>query len=88
MLILEYTSAFLRRFRKLPLSIQEEAIQKIALFKDCANHRMLDVHKLHGKLASSWAFYVDRRIRVVFEFLPDNHALMESIGDHRVYRKQ
>ncbi|MDE2188715.1 MAG: hypothetical protein KGJ35_03245 [Patescibacteria group bacterium] len=55
MLVLEYMPVFLRRFRKLPLSVQEEAIQKIALFKDRANHRMLDVHKLHGKFADSWA---------------------------------
>ena len=89
MLILEYTSAFLRRLRKLPLDVQERAIQKIALFKYRANHRMLLVHKLYGNFADSWAFDVDWKIRGVFKFLPNNHVLMESIGNHNIaYRKR
>ena len=41
MLIIIYPPVFVKKFGKLEISLQEEAFEKIELFKDRKNHKIL-----------------------------------------------
>jgi len=64
-----YTPYFVKQLKRLPYNLREEAIEKIELFKDPKNHKMLRVHKLHGYLADQYSFSVNYHFRIVFEYL-------------------
>jgi len=80
-----YKPTFLRQLKKLPPKLQEEAKEKIILFKDIKNHPALRVHKLHGPLQDRHSFSVNFRYRIVFKFTNEDTAVLLSIGDHVVY---
>lgn len=86
MIGIEYAPAFLRQFKKLPIPIQEEAQEKIALFKHRSNHHRLGVHKLKGKLRGKLGFSVNFRDRIVFKWISDDTAALLAIGDHDIYK--
>jgi len=85
MIALEYAPAFLRQLKKLPAELQEEAAEKILLFRNKSNHRQLKVHKLKGELAGKWSFSVNYRNRIVFKWLSDESVGLLAIGDHSIY---
>lgn len=86
MIQLQYTPKFLRQMSKLEPDLQKEAFSKVELSKNKNNHRMLDVHKLKGKLLGSCAFSVNYKYRIVFDYLSQNEAVLLVIGDHDVYK--
>ena len=79
---------FTRQFRKLETDLQEEALEKMGLFKDPKNHPALHVHKLHGPLTGRWSFSVNYRWRIVFSYenTQKTVAVFLAIGDHDLYR--
>ena len=77
---------FKRSFAGLPVEIQRKVVDKIALFEADPQHPSLRIHKLKGKLAGLWSFYVDDRYRVLFEFVDGDKVLYFDVGTHRVYR--
>ena len=81
-----YLPSFIKGLRKLESSLQEEAVRKSRLFVNRANHRQLDVHKLHGKLQDRYGFSVDHKYRIVFRWEGKSIAVFLAIGDHDVYR--
>jgi mRNA-degrading endonuclease YafQ of YafQ-DinJ toxin-antitoxin module len=85
MIAIECAPAFLRQLKKLPAELQEEAVEKICLFKDKSNHRQLKVHKLKGELNGKWSFSVNYRDRIVFKWLSDEVVGLLAIGDHSIY---
>ena len=80
-----YTSKFVRLYKKLPSTLQEEVEQKIDLFKKDPTMLLLKVHKLHGKLAGRYSFSVNYSYRIVFTYLSTEEALFHAIGDHSMY---
>jgi len=86
MIKLIFAPVFLRQLKSLPWEIKEETIEKIELFKNRRNHKMLKVHKLKGKFRGVFSFSVNYRIRVIFQYNSENEAAVLSIGDHDVYR--
>lgn len=86
MIKLIFAPVFLRQLKSLPGELQEEAVEKIELFKSRENHRMLRVHKLKGNLREVFSFSVNYRIRVIFQYNSKNEAGLLSIGDHDVYK--
>ena len=86
MLKVYYKPAFIRMYNKLPVSLQNEVVSRIELFKDTKNHKLLDVHKLHGKLRKYYGFSVDYNNRVVFDYLSGSEAVLFAVGDHDVYK--
>ncbi len=81
-----YTTTFLRQLKALPFEIQEEVLEAIGHFADRKNHARLKVHKLKGRLAGEFAFSVNYRIRIIFEYPKAGTAILLAIGDHDVYR--
>lgn len=62
--------------------------EKIELFSDEDNHKMLKVHKLNGRLRGCYAFSVNYHIRIVFEYIgKPRRAYLLAIGDHAIYSR-
>ena len=85
MIIVGFTLEFLRNLKKLTPQLQERAFKKIELFRDRTNHRMLEVHKLHGKYAGFFGLSIDRKNRIMFEWISDGEARLHTVGDHSIY---
>jgi mRNA-degrading endonuclease YafQ of YafQ-DinJ toxin-antitoxin module len=81
-----YRPEFVRQYSKLDKDLQLEVREKIELFKDRNNHKILKVHKLHGRLAHRLSFSVNYKYRIVFEYLTDNEVALKTIGDHDIYK--
>ena len=82
------TLQFVRMFDSLEHDLQEEALERIEMFKNISSHRMLRVHKLRGKYKNCYAFSVNHRVRIVFEYARGTKqtVYLLAIGDHDVYR--
>lgn len=83
-----FSPAFLKVFEDLPDALQEEAFEKIELFKNPQFHKQLKVHKLSGPLNGRYSFSVNYKIRIVFTYLAvtPKEAVLLAIGDHDIYR--
>lgn len=81
-----YSTKFKREYKKLPLPIKRLAEEKELLFRKNPFDKRLDTHKLHGRLHGYWAFWIDQKYRVIFEFTKKNVAWFHSVGDHSIYR--
>ena len=78
----EYSTRFIRTFRKVNPALQEEIIERTELLKDSSNHKRLRVHKLSGKLKKVWSFSVNYRVRITFARIKKNVIVLETIGTH------
>jgi mRNA-degrading endonuclease YafQ of YafQ-DinJ toxin-antitoxin module len=86
MLEIIYVPSFIRAVHKLPKDLQDEAIEKINLFKSIQNHKLLKVHKLHGQFKGNFAFSVNYKFRIAFEYISKTEVLFLDIGDHDIYK--
>ena len=87
MLDVFYSPEFKRAYKKLPKPIQVLVKKKGLIFTSDPFHFSLRTHKLEGTLKGLWAFSIDHRNRVIFEFTKQNTVLLHSVGDHSIYRK-
>jgi mRNA-degrading endonuclease YafQ of YafQ-DinJ toxin-antitoxin module len=74
-------------YKALSSAQQEELIDKVDLFNDPVNHKVLKVHKLTGRLNDRYSFSINYKTRVVFMFLPSKprEAFLLAVGDHDIY---
>lgn len=82
-----YSPTFVRLFKSLPVALQDEIVEKIEVFTNPANHKVLKVHKLSGRLAGRYSFSVNFKTRVVFAYLKTKprEAYLLAVGDHSIY---
>ena len=80
-----YSSKFEREYKRLPLRVKEKAEKLETLFRADPFDTKLKTHKLHGKLAGYSAFWIDRKYRIIFEFVDDEVVWFHAIGDHSIY---
>lgn len=85
-MIISYKPSFIREFKKLPIELQEEALERIDSFKKVENHKKLKVHKLKGRLEAFYSFSVTYSHRIVFSYESKNEVVFLAIGDHTVYK--
>ena len=85
-MIIRYKPSFVREFKKLPVELREEALERIALFKSVENHKKLKVHKFKGRLENCYSFSVAYSHRIVFSFESRTDVVFLAIGDHYVYK--
>ena len=83
---ISYSPSFINRLEKLESRLQEEVLDKIDLLKDRNNHKMLKVHKLHGKYKNRWSFSVNYEFRILFSYLKKNEIVLLAIGLHDIYK--
>lgn len=85
MITVGFTPEFLRSLKKLAPQLREMAFKRIELFRNRANHQRLKVHKLHGKYAGFFGLAIDRKNRIMFEWVSDTEARLHTVGDHSIY---
>jgi mRNA-degrading endonuclease YafQ of YafQ-DinJ toxin-antitoxin module len=85
-MLISFKPSFVREFKKLPIELQEEALERIDLFREIENHEKLKVHKLRGRLADFYSFSVTYSHRIVFNYESKSEAVFLAIGDHDVYK--
>lgn len=86
MISIVYSPFFVRKYNKLEGGLQEDVIQKIALFNDKENHKMLNVHKLNGKFSEYFSFSVNYKFRIVFRYTSKEDVMFVDIGGHEIYK--
>ena len=80
-----YHPRFAREYKKLPVTVQRPAEEQEKRFRKNPFDPQLKTHKLHGPLKDFWAFSVDHRYRIIFDFADKNAIRFYSIGDHDIY---
>ena len=80
-----YSSKFAREYRKLPVGVKRRAEPAELLFRENPFHPRLKTHKLHGRFREYWAFSIDEKYRIIFEFHTKNIVWFHSVGDHSIY---
>ncbi len=85
-MIILFKPSFVREFKKLPVELQEEALERIDLFKEVENHKKLKVYKLKGRLADLYSFSVTYSHRIVFSYESKNAVVFLAVGDHEIYK--
>lgn len=80
-----YSPKFARQYKKLPHGIKLMAEKRELIFRGSPFHPTLKTHKLQGKLEEFWAFSIDYKYRIIFEFMPDKTVHFHSVGDHDIY---
>lgn len=86
MISVEFSSDFVRTFKKLSVALRSEIKEKIEEFKDPKNHSRLKVHKLQGRMKGSFAFSVNFSYRVIFEWSKNKKtAYLFDVGNHSIY---
>lgn len=83
---IEYSSNFVKQFKKLTPRLQKQAINAEKLFKKDPFSPRLKTHKLSGRLEGLWSFSINYKDRVIFEFLGKRKAIFYKIGSHDIYR--
>lgn len=80
-----FSAKFIKIFNSLPKELAEEVYEKVNLFRNEKNHKILKVHKLHGKLKTKYGFSVNYKVRIIFEYAEKDKAIMLAIGGHELY---
>lgn len=81
----EYTSKYIRSFKKLPNSVKQKVRQKESILRHNPFNPQLKIHKLHGRFRDYWSYSVDFKYRVIFSF-PGDKILFFDIGPHQIYQ--
>ena len=68
--------------------LQRLADERISMFKRDAFDPSLDTHPLKGRLKKQWSFSIDRKNRILFEFLDKKkeEVVFLDVGDYSIYR--
>jgi len=67
-----FSSKFEREYRRLSLIVKMAAEKKEKIFKINPFQTSLETHKLKGALKDFWAFSINKKYRIIFEFVkPD-----------------
>jgi addiction module RelE/StbE family toxin len=81
-----YSSKFEWEYKRLPEFVQKLAEEKEPIFRNDPFDPRLNTHKLGGRLKGYWAFWLDQKYRIIFEFVEKNTVWFHSMGDHSIYR--
>lgn len=81
-----YSTKFEREYKRLPIRIKKLAEEKEKILRINPFNPKLNIHKLKGQLRGYWAFWVDQKYRIIFEFSDKDKIWFHSIGDHSIYK--
>jgi len=81
-----YSSKFEREYKKLTKEIKKLAEEKEIVFRENPHDPQLNAHKLHGRFKEYWAFSINDKYRIIFNFAKRDIVWFHSIGDHSVYQ--
>lgn len=81
-----YSSKFTKEYQKLPLKIKENAEKKERIFRNNPFDEKLRTHKLKGSLKGFLSFSINRKHRIIFEFIDHDTVWFHSVGNHSIYK--
>lgn len=82
-----YSSKFRREYKKLPPTIKLVAEAKEEIFRKDPHDPRLKTHPLTGSLKDYWAFSIDTKTRIIFEFKSKQVVWFHSAGSHDIYKR-
>ena len=82
---IRYLPKFGREYKKLPPHIQNLAEKRETIFRKNPFDTRLKTHRLRGELKEFWAFSIDYKNRIIFDFVDKKTVRFYSIGDHDIY---
>lgn len=80
-----YANSFRKSYDRLPQNLKGVAGSKERLFREYPFHMGLRTHKLHGRMDDRWAFSINSKYRIIFEFVSENLVRFLDIGTHDIY---
>lgn len=80
-----HSPTFRKNYKRLPSRIKDLAESKESLFKVNPFSPQLKTHKLVGDLEGYWAFSINYRYRIIFQFIDDNTVKFVIVGGHEIY---
>ena len=81
-----YFSKFAHKYKKLSHKIKQRAKEAEKIFRVYPFNNRLKTHKLSGRLKNYWAFSIDEKYRVVFEFYKKDVIFFHDVGGHEIYK--
>ncbi len=81
-----YSSKFAREYKSLPMIVKKKAEKQEKLFRNNQFDLKLKTHKLSGVLKDFWAFSIDHKYRIIFEFTDEKTIWFHSTGDQSIYQ--
>jgi len=81
-----YSTKFAKEYKRLSTETKRLAEKKEKIFRTNPFDRKLKTHKLNGHLKDFWSFSIDRKNRIIFEFVDENTISFLSVGSHQIYR--
>jgi len=81
-----YSAKFAKEYKKLSQKVKLQAEKKESVFRKNPRQASLKTHKLTGKLKDFWAFSVDYKYRIIFEFREKDVIWFHSVGTHEIYK--
>lgn len=82
---ISYSPKFAKEYKKLSNATKLKAEKKEKIFRKDPFDKSLKTHKLGGKLKNFWAFSIDYKHRIIFEFIDNDTVHFHLIGNHSVY---
>ncbi|EFK96132.1 Plasmid stabilization system [sediment metagenome] len=83
---INYSSKFLKNFKKLDNNLKKKAVAKIKVFENNPRNASLRTHKLSGQLDELFSFSVDYSYRIIFVFEVNGEVTLIDIGTHSIYQ--
>ena len=81
-----YSTKFASEYRKLTLRVKKIAEEKEQIFRKNPFDPKLKTHKLKGNLKGFLSFSINRKYRIIFEFVNSNTVWFHSVGEHSIYK--
>ncbi len=81
-----YSPRAKRDYKKLPSEIKEKAKDAIRRFQKDPFDKVLENHKLKGRLKNLRSFSIDNNYRIIFELDGEGDAHLHKMGDHDIYK--
>ena len=79
---IQYAPTFVRAYKCCPQALKEEIKEKISVFQNPDNHKVLKIHKLKGALSDTFSFSVNYKIRIVFDYGAGDVVILLYVGSH------
>ncbi|MDP3962305.1 MAG: type II toxin-antitoxin system mRNA interferase toxin, RelE/StbE family [bacterium] len=81
-----YSAKFIKQYRKMSGEIKGVAEKKENIFRSNPFDPSLKTHKLNGRFEGFWAFSINYKYRIVFDFEENGKDVrFHIIGTHDIY---
>ena len=81
-----YHPRFKKKLNHLHPAVKEKAKERLRIFARSPFQASLKTHPLRGNLKGYWSFSVDRKYRVLFEFINRETVGLIDVDTHRIYK--